>query len=271
MSLLYKISYSALFIALGVILSRFLSLPALFGLPFLKVSFTNSVVMFSSFYLGPVFGFIVGSLVDTLGALLFPTGAYNPLFTIPASLTGLMPYLCYVFIRKIKIEDKFPFISVIIIVTLNVLLGLFFIFNDQIYSESGKTTYILYPWLKWTISAICLLLSIIYFICLYLLNKKYKDKRFNKHYKINLIASSVFLTYFVFKIPLGSLIQAFILDWEFLIILTIRMLTGFVTSFVHIFIISVALDVSLNFNVEGALLNQDNIFKRFKKKANINK
>ena len=133
MSLLYKISYSALFIALGVILSRFLSLPALFGLPFLKVSFANSVVMFSSFYLGPVFGFIVGSLVDTLGALLFPTGAYNPLFTIPASLTGLMPYLCYVFIRKIKVEDKFPFISVIIIVTLNVLLGLFFILNDQIY------------------------------------------------------------------------------------------------------------------------------------------
>ena len=110
MSLLYKISYSALFIALGVILSRFISVPALFGLPFLKVSLANSVVMFSSFYLGPFFGFLVGTLVDTLGAILFPTGPYNPLFTIAASLTGLMPYLCYVALRKSRVEDKFPFI-----------------------------------------------------------------------------------------------------------------------------------------------------------------
>ena len=50
MTLLHKISYSALFIALGVILSRFVSIPALFGLPFLKISFAPSAVMFSSFY-----------------------------------------------------------------------------------------------------------------------------------------------------------------------------------------------------------------------------
>ena len=260
MSLLYKISYSALFIALGIILSRFISVPALFGLPFLKVSLANSVIMFSSFYLGPFFGFLVGTLVDTLGAVLFPTGPYNPLFTIAASLTGLMPYLCYVFLRKTHIEDKFPIVSTILIVLLNVLLWVFFIFNDQIYSESGRTSYELYPWLKITIS-----------IALYLLNKKYKEKRFSRHYKINLIASSVFITYFIFKIPVGSAVQAFILEWEFLIILTVRMLTGFVTSFVHIFLISIALDVSLNFNVEGALLNKDTFFKRIKEKLEVKK
>ena len=271
MSLLYKISYSALFIALGVILSRFISVPALFGLPFLKVSLTNSVVMFSSFYLGPFFGFLVGTLVDTLGAILFPTGPYNPLFTIAASLTGLMPYLCYVFLRKTHIEDKFPIVSTILIVLLNVLLWVFFIFNDQIYSESGRTSYELYPWLKITISIVSLVLSGVFFVALYLLNKKYKEKRFSRHYKINLIASSVFITYFIFKIPVGSAVQAFILEWEFLIILTVRMLTGFVTSFVHIFLISIALDVSLNFNVEGALLNKDTFFKRIKEKLEVKK
>ena len=271
MSLLYKISYSALFIALGIILSRFISVPALFGLPFLKVSLANSVVMFSSFYLGPFFGFLVGTLVDTLGAVLFPTGPYNPLFTIAASLTGLMPYLCYVFLRKTHIEDKFPIVSTILIVLLNVLLWVFFIFNDQIYSESGRTSYELYPWLKITISIVSLVLSGVFFVALYLLNKKYKEKRFSRHYKINLIASSVFITYFIFKIPVGSAVQAFILEWEFLIILTVRMLTGFVTSFVHIFLISIALDVSLNFNVEGALLNKDNFFKRIKEKLEVKK
>ena len=271
MSLLYKISYSALFIALGIILSRFISVPALFGLPFLKVSLANSVVMFSSFYLGPFFGFLVGTLVDTLGAVLFPTGPYKPLFTIAASLTGLMPYLCYVFLRKTHIEDKFPIVSTILIVLLNVLLWVFFIFNDQIYSESGRTSYELYPWLKITISIVSLVLSGVFFVALYLLNKKYKEKRFSRHYKINLIASSVFITYFIFKIPVGSAVQAFILEWEFLIILTVRMLTGFVTSFVHIFLISIALDVSLNFNVEGALLNKDTFFKRIKEKLEVKK
>ena len=271
MSLLYKISYSALFIALGIILSRFISVPALFGLPFLKVSLANSVVMFSSFYLGPFFGFLVGTLVDTLGAVLFPTGPYNPLFTIAASLTGLMPYLCYVFLRKTHIEDKFPIVSTILIILLNVLLWVFFIFNDQIYSESGRTSYELYPWLKVTICIVSLVLSGVFFVALYLLNKKYKEKRFSRHYKINLITSSVFITYFIFKIPVGSAVQAFILEWEFLIILTVRMLTGFVTSFVHIFLISIALDVSLNFNVEGALLNKDTFFKRIKEKLEVKK
>ena len=73
------------------------------------------------------------------------------------------------------------------------------------------------------------------------------------------------MTYFVFKIPVGSAIQAFVLNWEFMIILTARLLTGFITSFVHIFLISIALDVSLHFNVEGALLSEDSIFKRLKK------
>ena len=135
-----------------------------------------------------------------------------------------MPYLCYVALRKSRVEDKFPFVSLTLIVLLNVLLWVFFIFNNEIYSESGRTSYELYPWLKITISIVSFVLSLLFFIALYLLNKKYKDKRFTRHYKINLIASSVFITYFVFKIPVGSAVQAFVLDWEFLIILTARML-----------------------------------------------
>ena len=82
MNTLYKISFSALFIALGIILSRFLSISYIFGLPFLKVGFTNSIVMFASFYLGPIWGLIVGGASDVFGALLYPQGgAFNPLYT----------------------------------------------------------------------------------------------------------------------------------------------------------------------------------------------
>lgn len=255
MTLLYKISYSALFIALGIILSRFVSIPALFGLPFLKISFAPSIVMFSSFYLGPVFGLIVGLLVDILGALMFPTGAFNPLFSIAAGLTGLIPFLAYYVISKIKIETKLPVISIILIIAFNLFIILFMCLNDEIRSESGKKVYTLYPWIKWSVSITGLLLSILYIIGEIILRNKFKEKRFNKFYNIYTITSSVFVTYFIFKIPVGSLVQAFILDWDFLIILTSRMLTGFITSFVHIFIISVALDLSLSFNVKGALIS----------------
>lgn len=259
MTLLHKISYSALFIALGVILSRFVSIPALFGLPFLKISFAPSIVMFSSFYLGPVFGLIVGSLVDIIGALVFPTGAFNPLYTIPAALTGLIPGLIYIFIRKIKIEDKFPFVSIFSITVFDIFIILFMIFNDSIKSESGKKEYILEPWMKWGIIILSLVLSLFFLFLIFVLKKKYKEKKFNRVYNINIIASSVFITYFIFKIPVGSLIQALLLDWDFGIIILSRMLTGFITSFVHIFIISICLNISLSVGIKGALIKKEEI------------
>ena len=85
MTILYKISFSALFIAIGIILSRIVALPSLFGLPFLKVSLNPSIVMFSSFYLGPIWGLLVGTFCDIFGSLLIPQGgAFNPIFTINA-------------------------------------------------------------------------------------------------------------------------------------------------------------------------------------------
>ncbi len=186
---------------------------------------------------------------------MFPTGAFNPLFSIAAGLTGLIPFLAYYVISKTKIENKLPIISIILVIAFNLFIILFMCFNDEIRSESGKRAYTLYQWIKWSVSITALLLSILYIIGEIILRNKFKEKRFNKFYNIYTITSSVFVTYFIFKIPVGSLVQAFILDWDFLIILTSRMLTGFITSFVHIFIISVALDLSLSFNVKGALIS----------------
>ena len=256
MTILHKISYSALFIALGVILSRLVSIPALFGLPFLKVSFAPSIVMFSSFYLGPIFGLIVGTFTDILGAIIFPTGPFNPLYTIAGSLTGLIPYLDYVLINKLKIEDKFPFVGFTITLIFNIGFILFLIFNDAFYSESGKRVYPLEPWLKWTLALTCIFLTALYLFLTYLLEKRFVNRRFNKFYNVNIIASSVFITYFLFKIPVGSLVQSWLLDWNFEIIFITRMLTGFITSFVHIFLISIALDISLFFNVDGVLITR---------------
>ena len=180
MNTLYKISFSALFIALGIILSRFLSISYIFGLPFLKIGFTNSIVMFASFYLGPIYGFIVGTAVDVFGALLYPIGPFNPLYTIAASLTGLMPFLIYRFISFTKLENKFPTILTIILIALNVFVIAFMANNDVIHSESGKTTYELYPWLKWTIVSTFLVLSVAFLSGTLYIKRRFKDRKFGK-------------------------------------------------------------------------------------------
>lgn len=265
MNTLYKISFSALFIALGIILSRFLSISYIFGLPFLKIGFTNSIVMFASFYLGPIYGFIVGTAVDVFGALLYPIGPFNPLYTIAASLTGLMPFLIYRFISFTKLENKFPTILTIILIALNAFVIAFMANNDVIHSESGKTTYELYPWLKWTIVSTFLVLSVAFLLGTLYIKRRFKDRKFNKYYNSYIIASSVYVTYFVFKIPVGSLVQAILLNYDFMVVMTVRMLAGFLTSFIHIIIILIALDVSLRFQEKGALLEEPFAFiKRIK-------
>ena len=97
------------------------------------------------------------------------------------------------------------------------------------------------------------------------IKRRFKDRKFNKYYNSYIIASSVYVTYFVFKIPVGSLVQAILLNYDFMVVMTVRMLAGFLTSFVHIIIILIALDVSLRFQEKGALLEEPFAFiKRIK-------
>lgn len=254
MTIIQKISFSALFIAFGIILSRFVSLPYLFGLPFLKVSFTPSLVMFSSFYLGPVFGLLVGTFTDVFGALLVQQGGmFNPLFTIPASLTGLMPYILYKIFNN-KAEKKFPVSLTVILTILSLFLTLFFTLNDQFYSESGKKVYVIENWLKWTIGCGSFGISALYILGVYIIKNKFRNAKINKYYNIFTIATSIFLTYFIFKIPVSSLIKSFLLSYDFWFVFVVQSLVGFISCFMHIILVSTALNVTTFFNIRGQLI-----------------
>lgn len=255
MSVIYKVSYSALFIALGLILSRIVSLPFLFGLPFLKISLTNSVVMFSSLYLGPVCGLLVGGSIDILGALIMPQGgSFNPLFTIPALLTGLIPYYAYKLLNN-KFDKKVPVSLAIVLFILSTIVSCIFIFNDSIYSESGKKSYEITLTMKILIPVLSYFLSFVYLLITKIIKDKFKDKRVSKYYNFNIVSSSVFITYFIFKIPVSSLIKSLILNYNFLFVFVCQLLVGFIACFVHSAIIFIALNVTTYFNTKGALID----------------
>ena len=76
----------ALFVALEVVLSRFLSIST----ESLKIGFAFVPLVCCAMLYGPVWGAVAGGLADFIGAVLFPIGPYFPGFTLTNALIGLV-------------------------------------------------------------------------------------------------------------------------------------------------------------------------------------
>jgi len=74
-----------LFIALEIILTRFLSI----NTPFIRIGFGFLPVAMLGIMYGPVWAGIAYAIGDVLGMLIFPSGAFFPGFTLSAALTGI--------------------------------------------------------------------------------------------------------------------------------------------------------------------------------------
>ena len=74
----------AFFIALEIILTRFLSI----NTPFLRIGFGFLPIAILGILYGPLWAGIAYAAGDILGMLIFPSGAFFPGFTVSALLTG---------------------------------------------------------------------------------------------------------------------------------------------------------------------------------------
>ena len=83
---LRQLTVSALLIALDVVFSRVLAI----NTPLMKIGLGFAAVAVSAMLYGPAWAALTAALGDLIGALLFPTGAYFPGFTLTAALTGLL-------------------------------------------------------------------------------------------------------------------------------------------------------------------------------------
>lgn len=82
-----QICVLALLTAAGVVLGRLVPVVNLWNT---KIEFAFVAVMLAACISGPVGGAVVGALIDFIGAILMPTGAYFPGFTATAAITGLV-------------------------------------------------------------------------------------------------------------------------------------------------------------------------------------
>ena len=85
-----KLAVSALLITTDVVLTRLLAL----NTPVMKIGLGFAATALSALLYGPWWAALTAALADILGALLFPTGAYFPGFTLTAACTGLIFGLC---------------------------------------------------------------------------------------------------------------------------------------------------------------------------------
>ena len=110
------ITYMGLFIALEVILTRFLAIQT----PIVRISFTFLPIALSAMLFGPLFGGIAAALADLVGMMLFPSGPFFPGFTLTAFLTGATYGL---FLYK-KPATLVQISLAVIVVTVVITLGL---------------------------------------------------------------------------------------------------------------------------------------------------
>ena len=85
-----KLIVSAQLLALDVVLARLLAI----NTPVMKIGLGFAAVALCAILYGPWWAALVAALGDLVGALLFPTGAFFPGFTLTAACTGLLYGLC---------------------------------------------------------------------------------------------------------------------------------------------------------------------------------
>lgn len=83
---LRQLTVSALLIALDVVFTRVLAI----NTPLMKIGLGFTAVAVSAMLYGPLWAALTAGLGDLIGALMFPTGAYFPGFTLTAALTGFI-------------------------------------------------------------------------------------------------------------------------------------------------------------------------------------
>lgn len=166
-----KITFSAILLAFGIVSTMVFKMIPMGNFSFLRFSLTPSIVIFSSIWLGPLYGAIVGILSDLLPAFILSQGAYNPFLSVAYGLLGILPYFLFVVAKKApKLFDNLYAVGSVFLLFF-VLLVLGFYCNSSLDAAFGENG----VWLKPLILAIIGASDIALLFLLCLLEKKRKQ------------------------------------------------------------------------------------------------
>ena len=203
-----KICLAGLFIAIVTILQKVLAINYIPIVPFLRISLGGpAMIIFSSIFLGPIYGLFIGAASDVLGYFLLDPkmmGFLPQITAIYAVLGGVSFFIFWLF-KNIKnsklmlIIEGVSFTALIVAVTLYLFLKP----NLQLYNS----TYTLLLWQKILIPSILLVLFSGLFVSSILFNNHYKKETL----PINpiSISFSCFVVEILVMVVFGSLMKGF--------------------------------------------------------------
>lgn len=124
------ITYVGIFIALEILMTRFVQVPfeliPAFATSKDRISMGFLPVALSASMFGPGIGALTAAVADVIRALILPQGgAFNPAFSVSAALRGAV---YGVFLHKSITRKRIFWASTIIAVFINILLNSFFVY-----------------------------------------------------------------------------------------------------------------------------------------------
>jgi len=241
LKLVQKICLAGIFAALAMIFNKVFAINYLPAVPFVRISFGGpAIIIFASFFLGPIFGACVGGLSDFLGYLIFDIRqfAYSPTITITYILLGLLPYFIFKLIKKVNNKKAMALITFIPMLALAIFVSVYLIFNNS-FSWWGKT-YEIALWMKIVFPSISFILLALVFIGTIVIEKKRKKEVVFNTYQVSF---SCFILEVLVMTLFGSLMKSimpFSIDL-FPLILFFQSLTLFFNVFINTFVINTIL------------------------------
>jgi len=114
-----KIVLTGLLIALAIVVRNFSYMVYFGGATGMRITFSGIFTKLAAILSGPLFGGIAGGIVDIVGYLLKPEGAYIPWLTVTAVLGGFITGIIWMVLKNIDTE-KFQkvFLALFIVIGL---------------------------------------------------------------------------------------------------------------------------------------------------------
>ena len=205
-----KICFAGIFIAIVTILQKILAINYIPVVPFLRISLGGpAVIIFSSIFLGPIYGMCIGALSDILGYFLLDPKmmGYLPQITAIYTLLGLIPYFVFWLFKLIKKDQILFIVEGIAFAALIGGVSAYLFLNDNL--QLYGSTYTLALWQKILIPSVLAVLFAGLFVSSFLFQKKYK--------KDSLPISPICITFccFLIEILVMVLFGTFMKGWAF--------------------------------------------------------
>lgn len=203
-----RICLSGLFIAIVTILQKVLAINYIPVIPFLRISLGGpALIIFSSIFLGPIYGMCIGALSDILGYFVFDpkTMGFFPQITAIYFLLGLVPFFIFWLFKKIKNDKLMMIIEGSTFALIIVGVTIYLLLNDNL--QMYGTTYSLELWQKILIPSVMLVLFSGLFLSSILFNRYYKKDDIPM--SIVSISFSCFLVEILVMVLFGTLMKGF--------------------------------------------------------------